>query len=506
MSILAVGSIAFDSIATPSGRVENILGGSATYFSLAASYFTQVRVVAVVGEDFTAEHENVMKKRGVDTHGIEHAKGKTFRWGGQYLENLNEAKTDFTELNVFEKFHPRIPAEYNNSKFLFLGNIHPSLQSAVRKEMSVRLTGGDTMNFWIQGSRNELMETLKLVNVLLINDGEAKMLAGEKSLPRAAQKVLAMGPQALVIKHGEYGATVFFREGAFGIGHHPFRAPALPIDEVKDPTGAGDSFRWRIHGIHRFAGAVDPRGLQAGVVLWRRDGIVRRGALWHGAVAIAHPRGNRSPLSSLPRTYPPRMSGEAKPHWDQESVLVAWLAACVSLFSFLFYLRHGDVLLYGDAVAHINIARRVFDSRTPGLLQLGTVWLPLPHLLMIPFLLFDGMWQNGVGGSIPSMLAYVFSVVGIFRLVRDALSRDDRAECHHQDGSLGAALIYAANPNLIYLQSTAMTESLYLAWFIWAVVYFNDFVAHRHEGPLLNADCVLPARVSHDMTGGFWQR
>src|SRR5579859_4832754 len=172
MSILAVGSVAFDNITTPSGHAENVLGGAATYFALAASYFTDVRVVAVVGEDFTAEHENVLKKRKVDTRGIEHAQGKTFRWGGQYLENLNEAKTDFTELNVFEKFQPRIPAEYNNSKFLFLGNIHPSLQAAVRRGMAgVRLTGGDTMNFWIQGARNELLETLKLVNVLLINDG-----------------------------------------------------------------------------------------------------------------------------------------------------------------------------------------------------------------------------------------------------------------------------------------------------------------------------------------------
>jgi len=243
MSILAVGSIAFDTIATPSGKVENMLGGSATYFSLAASYFTDVRVVAVVGEDFTAEHENVLKKRGIDTRGIEHASGKTFRWGGQYLENLNEAKTDFTELNVFEKFQPHIPREYTDSQVLFLGNIHPNLQAAVRLEMDgVRLTGGDTMNFWIQGSSKELSETLKLVNVLLINDGEAKMLAGERSLPRAARKVLSMGPSALVIKHGEYGATIFFREGAFGIGSHPFRAPALPIEEVKDPTGAGDSF------------------------------------------------------------------------------------------------------------------------------------------------------------------------------------------------------------------------------------------------------------------------
>jgi sugar/nucleoside kinase (ribokinase family) len=243
MSILAVGSVAFDNIATPSGRVEDVLGGSGSYFSLAASYFTDVRLVAVVGEDFTAEHENVLKKRGVDTRGLEHANGRTFRWGGQYHDNLNEAKTDFTELNVFESFQPRIPREYKDSKFLFLGNIHPSLQAAVRREMDgVRMTGGDTMNFWINGTRKELVETLKLINVLLINDTEAKMLAAETNLPRAAQKVLSMGPQALVIKHGEYGATIFFREGAFGIGRHPFRAPALPIDEVKDPTGAGDSF------------------------------------------------------------------------------------------------------------------------------------------------------------------------------------------------------------------------------------------------------------------------
>jgi sugar/nucleoside kinase (ribokinase family) len=243
MSVIAVGSVAFDNITTPSGSAESVLGGSGTYFALAASYFTEVRVVAVVGEDFAAEHEGVFKKRGIDTRGIDHAQGKTFRWGGRYLDNLNEAKTDFTELNVFEKFQPRIPAEYKDSDFLFLGNIHPTLQSAVRLELSdVKLTGGDTMNFWIQGANSELRETLRLVNILLINDGEVKMLAKEPSLPRAARKVLAMGPQALVIKHGEYGATIFFREGAFGVGSHPFRAPALPIEEVKDPTGAGDSF------------------------------------------------------------------------------------------------------------------------------------------------------------------------------------------------------------------------------------------------------------------------
>jgi sugar/nucleoside kinase (ribokinase family) len=243
MSIVAVGSVAFDTIASPSGKVADVLGGAATYFALAASYFTDVRVVAIVGEDFTPEHENVLKKRGVDTRGIEHAKGKTFRWGGQYHDNLNEAKTDFTDLNVFQNFQPHIPPHYQDSQFLFLANIQPELQAAVRREMkTVKLTGGDTMNYWINNTRKQLVETLKLVDVLLINDTEAKSLANETNLPRAALKVLAMGPQALVIKHGEYGATIFFREGAYGIGRHPFRAPALPIEEVKDPTGAGDSF------------------------------------------------------------------------------------------------------------------------------------------------------------------------------------------------------------------------------------------------------------------------
>jgi sugar/nucleoside kinase (ribokinase family) len=243
MSIVVVGSVAFDTIASPSGSVKDILGGAATYFSLAASYFTQVRMVAVVGEDFGAEQEKVFAKHGIDTHGIERAQGKTFRWGGSYTDNLNEAKTDFTDLNVFQTFQPRIPREYNDSEFLFLANIQPTLQADVRRKMNgVRLTGCDTMNYWIQRTRPELGETLKLVDVLLINDTETKMLANETNLPRAAHKVLAMGPKALVIKHGEYGATIFFREGAFGIGHHPFRAPALPIEEVKDPTGAGDSF------------------------------------------------------------------------------------------------------------------------------------------------------------------------------------------------------------------------------------------------------------------------
>ncbi|HZR56978.1 MAG TPA: hypothetical protein VFA74_08915 [Terriglobales bacterium] len=162
--------------------------------------------------------------------------------------------------------------------------------------------------------------------------------------------------------------------------------------------------------------------------------------------------------------------------WDRETFFVLQLAACISFLSFLYYLRQGDVLLYGDAVAHINIARRVFDSRTPGLLQLGTVWLPLPHLLMIPFLLIHSMWQTGIGGSIPSMIAYIFGAVGIFRLVRCGLSFHSQPDSAANGAAWIAAGIYAANPNLVYLQSTAMTEPLYLALFIWTMVHFSEFV------------------------------
>src|SRR6266852_1913414 len=179
------------------------------------------------------------------------------------------------------------------------------------------------------------------------------------------------------------------------------------------------------------------------------------------------------------------MSSQPIRRWDHETALLAWLTACVSIFFFLFYFRRGEVLLYGDAVAHINIARRVFDSRTPGLLQLGTVWLPLRHLLTIPFLFSRWMWRTGLGGSIPSMVAYVAGAVGIFRLVRGALAFPSEPDVAARLAGWFAALIYAANPNLIYLQTTAMTEPLYLAFFIWAIVLFNEFAqqaTRRNEG------------------------
>src|SRR3954453_16203947 len=193
MAILVVGSVAYDSIKTRHGSVERELGGSATHFSMAASYFTDVQVVGVVGDDFGPEEEAVFRNRNIDIRGIERAEGKTFFWGGEYGDNLNEAKTLFTHLNVFEKFQPKIPVEYRSTQHVFLGNIHPSLQLDVRRQMNgARLVGGDTMNFWINSTRPELIETLKAIDILLINDTETKMIADDPSLPRAANKVLAL--------------------------------------------------------------------------------------------------------------------------------------------------------------------------------------------------------------------------------------------------------------------------------------------------------------------------
>lgn len=251
MAILVVGSVAFDSIETPHGKVDHCLGGAATHFALAASYFTDVRAIAVVGEDFLPAHEAVFTARGIDTRGIERAPGLSFHWTGAYSGTLNEAQTLGTDLNVFERFEPKIPAAYIDSEYLFLANIDPVLQARVRSQMpDVRMVCGDTMNYWIADHGANLAVVLRELDVLLINDGEARMLSGEQNSVRAAEKVMAMGPKSLVVKHGEYGATAFFSERSFpGLATpRPFRAPALPLAEVVDPTGAGDSFAGGFYG------------------------------------------------------------------------------------------------------------------------------------------------------------------------------------------------------------------------------------------------------------------
>jgi sugar/nucleoside kinase (ribokinase family) len=257
MAITVVGSVAFDSIETPAGRQERCLGGAATYFSLAASFFTDVRVIAVVGEDFGPEQEAVFHARGIDTRGIERAVGKSFFWEGSYLDNLNEAKTHTTELNVFAAFEPKIPEAYRDSEFLFLANIDPVLQQRVREQMpDVKLVAGDTMNYWIKDHRPALLEVLKGLDILLINDTEARMLAGNNNLVQAARAVMALGPKTLVVKHGEYGATLFHKSAPKGKGAE-LRAPALPLEEVVDPTGAGDSFAGGFFGYLASSAAAD---------------------------------------------------------------------------------------------------------------------------------------------------------------------------------------------------------------------------------------------------------
>lgn len=236
MSLLVVGSVAFDSVKTPFGEADEVLGGSATYFSTAASYFTEVAIVAVVGNDFPEKHLAFLKSRRIDIEGIERREGKTFRWKGEYGYELNEARTLDTQLNVFQSFRPRLPESYREKKVVFLANIDPDLQREVLEQVrKPTLIACDTMNFWIGGKRESLMETMKLVDILLINDGEARELSQEPNLVRAAGRILSLGPKTLIIKRGEYGALMFS-------GSRVFSAPAYPLETVFDPTGAGDSF------------------------------------------------------------------------------------------------------------------------------------------------------------------------------------------------------------------------------------------------------------------------
>jgi sugar/nucleoside kinase (ribokinase family) len=236
VSLLVVGSIAFDSVKTPFGAADEVLGGSATYFSTAASYFTSVQLVAVVGDDFPEKHVNFLKSRKIDVSGLQKSKGQTFRWKGEYGFDLNEARTLDTQLNVFETFRPKIPDAYRSSEVVFLANIDPVLQREVLHQIDKpKLVACDTMNFWIGGKRDELIKTLAEVDILLINEAEARELACEPNLVKAARAVQAMGPKTLIVKRGEYGSVMFNSGGVFS-------APAYPLETVFDPTGAGDSF------------------------------------------------------------------------------------------------------------------------------------------------------------------------------------------------------------------------------------------------------------------------
>ncbi len=261
MSLLVVGSVAFDAIETPLGKVERTLGGAASYFALAASHFTPVRIVAVVGEDFTKKEEAVFRGRKINLEGLERAQGKSFFWSGRYSMNMNERTTLATELNVFANFKPTLPQSYRDSQFVFLGNIDPMLQSSVLQQMrrKPKVAALDTMNYWISGTPDTLREALKGVQILTINDDETRQLTGEHNLLRAAKSVFKMGPKTLIIKRGEHGALMVHDKFIFSV-------PAFPLEEVHDPTGAGDSFAGGFMGYLASVGKINERTLRTAMV------------------------------------------------------------------------------------------------------------------------------------------------------------------------------------------------------------------------------------------------
>jgi sugar/nucleoside kinase (ribokinase family) len=261
VSLLVVGSVAFDSLESPYGKVDRVLGGAATYFAVAASFFTHVSIVAIVGDDFTEKDATVFRGRHIDTEGLEHAPGKTFFWAGRYSENLNERVTLATELNVFAEFKPRLPEKYRNSKYVFLANIAPDLQRSVLNQVKgkPKLAALDTMNYWIERSNAELRETLRHVDILMINDSETRALSNEHNLLRAAKHIFKMGPSTLVVKRGEHGATMVDKDRVFCV-------PAFPLEEPHDPTGAGDSFAGGFMGYLAGAGQKSDAALRRAMV------------------------------------------------------------------------------------------------------------------------------------------------------------------------------------------------------------------------------------------------
>ena len=261
MSLLVVGSVAYDALESPYGKVERTLGGAATYFSVSASFFTHVNLVGIVGDDFDPKDEAILKKRSIDIEGLERKEGKCFFWAGRYSENLNERVTLVTDLNVFAEFKPRLPEKYRNSKFVFLANIAPDLQSDVLHQVkgTPKLVAMDTMNYWIERTNSDLRETLRHVDILMINDSETRQLSSEHNLLRAAKHIFKMGPSTLVVKRGEHGAMLVDKNGVFCV-------PAFPLEEPHDPTGAGDSFAGGFMGYIAGAGSTNDASLRRAMV------------------------------------------------------------------------------------------------------------------------------------------------------------------------------------------------------------------------------------------------
>ena len=305
MSVLVVGSVAFDTIRTPFGVATEVLGGSANYFSVAASFFTDVRLVAVVGEDFPDQHLEFLRGRGVDLRGLQRVPGKTFRWVGEYGFDFNEARTLDTQLNVFADFAPKIPEDYRDSDVVFLANIDPDLQREVLQQVRrPALVAADTMNYWITGKPDSLKRTLAMVDALVINDAETRQLAQEPNLVRAARTIQSWGPRILIIKRGEYGALLC-AEGEW------FSAPALPLEAVQDPTGAGDCFAGGAVGYLAQPHALRRRPPAAGHDHGVGHGVLQRRGVLVGSVAHPDRGRDRDPLQDLQASGPFRRPRDA---------------------------------------------------------------------------------------------------------------------------------------------------------------------------------------------------
>jgi len=261
MSLLVVGSVAFDAVETPFGKCDKMLGGSASHFSISASFFCDVRIVGVVGGDFTAAEQQVFDHHGIDTSDLERIPdGKTFRWQGRYAYDLNVAQTLDTQLNVFAEFRPKLSEASKNSRLLFLGNIQPDLQREVREQMPhAELVALDTMNLWIENTHDSLLRTIRGVDVVIINDAESRQLTGIPNLIKAAREILSWGPKALIVKRGEYGAALFTAENYFAI-------PAYPLESVFDPTGAGDTFAGGFMGYLSSQETIDEAAMRRAMI------------------------------------------------------------------------------------------------------------------------------------------------------------------------------------------------------------------------------------------------
>ena len=260
MGVLVVGSVAIDSVETPFGVGENVLGGSATYFSTSASFFTDVNLVAVVGDDFPQEHIDFLKSRNIDLTGLKRESGKTFHWKGRYGFDLNEAQTLDTQLNVFQTFSPKIPESYADAEYLILANIDPELQLEVLDQVrNPKVIACDTMNFWISSKPEALKKVISRVDFFIINEGEARQLTGEVNLVKAARAILALGAKNLIIKRGEYGVLLFS-------GEKIFAAPAYPLESVFDPTGAGDTFAGGFMGYLASTGNLSEESIRQGII------------------------------------------------------------------------------------------------------------------------------------------------------------------------------------------------------------------------------------------------